>query len=121
MRARQAKVSVDTAKEVANDKTIKNKAEKDRMVKEKTANNTKKFIEERKTAAIQQDKEKTKLEKVHKDQMEKMITEKKQVITTYYFFHFKTQYCFLSMLMASALRWDAVHNKDSVFLQRVTR
>lgn len=30
MKARQAKASVETAKEVANDKTLRNKAEKDR-------------------------------------------------------------------------------------------
>ncbi|CAG0914190.1 unnamed protein product [Notodromas monacha] len=85
MRARQAKVSVETAKEVANDKGMKNKAEKDRLMKERTANNTKKFIEERKTAAIQQDKEKTKLEKTHKEQVEKVQVEKKQDLTFYSF------------------------------------
>lgn len=70
MRAKQAKVSVETAKEVANDKTLRNKAEKERRLREKNQNNTKKFIEERKQAAMKHDKEKEKLKKLHEKQLE---------------------------------------------------
>ncbi|CAL8111229.1 unnamed protein product [Orchesella dallaii] len=70
MRTKQAKVSVETAKEVANDKTLRNKAEKERRLREKNQNNTKKFIEERKQAAIKHDKEKEKLMKLHEKQQE---------------------------------------------------
>lgn len=58
-------MSVDTAKEVANDKTLKTKNDKDRRLKEKQQTNTKKFMEERKTAKIRAAKEKEKLEKKH--------------------------------------------------------
>lgn len=69
MKARQAKISVDTAKEVAGDQTLKTKADKDRRLKEKNQNNTKKFIEERKNQAIKQSKEKDKLIKAHEKQI----------------------------------------------------
>lgn len=44
----QAKISVETSKEVANDKTLKTKGEKDRRLREKKQNNIKKFMEEKK-------------------------------------------------------------------------
>lgn len=52
MNARQAKISVETSKEVANDKTLKTKGEKDRRLKEKKQNITKKFMDERKVCRI---------------------------------------------------------------------
>src|SRR5438105_4077220 len=70
MRSNQAKISVETAREVANDKTLRNKAEKERRLREKNQNNTKKFIEERKIAAMKQEKEKEKLRKLHEKQHE---------------------------------------------------
>jgi len=70
MKAKQAKLSVEMAKEVANDKTLRNKAEKDRRLREKNQNNTKKFVEERRTAAMKQDKEKEKLKKLHEKQLD---------------------------------------------------
>lgn len=48
MNARQTKISLETSKEVANDKTLKTKQEKDRRLREKKQNNTKKFMDERK-------------------------------------------------------------------------
>lgn len=48
MNGRQAKISMETSKEVANDKTLKTKQEKDRRLREKKQNNTKKFLDERK-------------------------------------------------------------------------
>ena len=79
MKTRQAKVSVETAKEVANDKTLRNKAERERRLKEKNSNNTKKFIEERKTAAMRQNKEKEKLKKLHEKQMQDLERETENV------------------------------------------
>ena len=72
MKTKQAKISVDTAKEVANDKTLRNKAEKERRLKEKNSNNTKKFIEERKNAALRQDKEREKIKKIHEKQFQEL-------------------------------------------------
>lgn len=68
MKAQQAKTAVDTAKEVNNDKTLKTKADRDRRLKEKNQNNTKRFIEERKISAMKQGKQREKLKKVHEQQ-----------------------------------------------------
>ena len=74
MKGRQAKVSVETAKEVTQDKTLRNKAERERRLREKNSNNTKKFIDERKGAAMKQSKEMEKL----KIQQEKQIHDMKR-------------------------------------------
>ncbi|XP_065332409.1 1-phosphatidylinositol 4,5-bisphosphate phosphodiesterase-like [Cloeon dipterum] len=71
--ASQSKVSVETAKEVANDKTLKTKNDKDRRLKEKQQTNTKRFMEERKTAKIRAAKETEKLKKKH-ESTEKVLT-----------------------------------------------
>lgn len=71
MKSGQAKVSVETAKEVSLDKTLRNKAERERRLREKNSNNTKKFIEERRAIAAKHDKEREKL----KRQQEKQILE----------------------------------------------
>ena len=42
MKGKQAKISVETAKEVSMDKTLRNKAERERRLREKNSNNTKK-------------------------------------------------------------------------------
>lgn len=44
----QAKISVETSKEVANDKALKTKGEKDRRLREKKQNNIKRFMDEKK-------------------------------------------------------------------------
>jgi phosphatidylinositol phospholipase C beta len=82
MRSNQAKVSVETAKEVTNDKTLRNKAEKERRLREKNQNNTKKFIEERKIAAMKQEKEKEKLRKLHEKQLEDLTKDIQNVSET---------------------------------------
>jgi len=52
MNTRQAKISVEVMKEVMNDKTLKTKGDKDRRLREKKQNNTKKFMDERKYAQV---------------------------------------------------------------------
>ncbi|XP_013782040.2 1-phosphatidylinositol 4,5-bisphosphate phosphodiesterase-like [Limulus polyphemus] len=83
MKTRQAKASVETAREVANDKTLRNKAERERRLREKNSNNTKKFIEERKTAALKQGKEREKLKKVHEKQVQDLIKDIENAIEMY--------------------------------------
>ncbi|KAF8792324.1 1-phosphatidylinositol 4 like protein [Argiope bruennichi] len=83
MKGKQAKVSVETAREVASDKTLRNKAERERRLREKNSNNTKKFIEERKTAALKQSKEREKLKKVHEKQLQDLARETEQSIESY--------------------------------------
>lgn len=68
MNTRQAKISVETMKEVQNDKTLKTKGDKDRRLREKKQNNTKKFMEERKTLQIKHSREKDKLTAKHEKQ-----------------------------------------------------
>jgi phosphatidylinositol phospholipase C beta len=48
LNGKQAKISVETSKEVANDKTLKTKGEKDRRLREKKQNNIKRFMDEKK-------------------------------------------------------------------------
>lgn len=69
MNANQAKASVETAKEVMNDKTLKTKGDKDRRLREKKQQNTKKFMDERKTMEIKQGREKEKLKVTHEKQV----------------------------------------------------
>lgn len=72
MNTNQAKASVETAKEVMNDKTLKTKGEKDRRLREKKQQNTKKFLEERKTMEIKQGREKEKLKVTHEKQVKEL-------------------------------------------------
>jgi phosphatidylinositol phospholipase C beta len=61
MNARQARLSVESMREVMNDKTLKTRGIKEGRLREKQQNNTKKFMEERKVAQIVQNREKEKL------------------------------------------------------------
>ncbi|CAH2241610.1 jg3943 [Pararge aegeria aegeria] len=83
MNTRQAKISVETSKEVANDKTLKTKQEKDRRLREKKQNNTKKFMDERKTQTIKQNREKDKLKATHDKQMEELSKDIDNLIEMY--------------------------------------
>ena len=55
LKSAQARANVEMARDIDNDKTLK-KLDKDRRKREKNANNTKIFIDERKTAAYKQTK-----------------------------------------------------------------
>ncbi|KAF5282018.1 hypothetical protein FQA39_LY00542 [Lamprigera yunnana] len=81
--ARQAKISVETAKEINNDKTLKTKQEKERRLKEKQHNNTKRFFDERKTATIKQGKAKEKLKLKHDKQLEMLSHDIQKKIEMY--------------------------------------
>ncbi|KTG32636.1 hypothetical protein cypCar_00046288, partial [Cyprinus carpio] len=50
MKGNQAKTSMENSKAISQDKSIKNKAERERRVRELNSSNTKKFLEERKRA-----------------------------------------------------------------------
>ncbi|KAJ6636088.1 1-phosphatidylinositol 4,5-bisphosphate phosphodiesterase [Pseudolycoriella hygida] len=73
LNSQQAKISVETAKEVANDKALKTKGEKDRRLREKKQNNIKRFMEEKKNAGIKQGREKEKLKVSHDKQTEELL------------------------------------------------
>jgi len=99
----QAKISVETAREVASDKTLKTKNDKDRKLREKKQNNTKKFMDERKVAKIKQDKERERLRKKHEKQLDELNKTFHNVcITTSLYLHYlrKVQfyfYCFSNL------------------------
>ncbi|KAK3094202.1 hypothetical protein FSP39_025408 [Pinctada imbricata] len=67
----QSKQSMESSKSVMNDKSIKNKAERERRIKELNENNMKKFIEEHKRLKIKQSKQIEKLFQQQQQQMEK--------------------------------------------------
>lgn len=79
----QAKISVETSKEVANDKTLKTKGEKDRRLREKKQNNIKRFMDEKKTATIKQNREKEKLKVTHDKQLEELDNDVQKLIDMY--------------------------------------
>ena len=70
MMSAQTKLSVDTAKEVQADASLKTKAEKERRLKEKNAANTKKFMDERKNNMLKQNKKREKQKKTHETELE---------------------------------------------------
>merc|ERR1712156_1049909 len=72
MKETQAKTSVETAREVNNDKSLKSKAEKERILREKNSNMTKVFIDERKTQQNRQERRREKVKKTHESQMSEL-------------------------------------------------
>lgn len=83
MNAKQAKVSVETMKEVMNDKTLRTKQEKDRRLREKKQNNTKKFMDERKYALMKQGREKDKLTAKHEKQKNDLLADVNAMMESY--------------------------------------
>jgi phosphatidylinositol phospholipase C beta len=81
MNSRQAKISVETMREVANDKTLRTKGDKDRRLKEKKQNNTKKFTDERRFAQKKNDREAEKLKSRHDKEMENLVKDVQNVST----------------------------------------
>ncbi|XP_076834770.1 1-phosphatidylinositol 4,5-bisphosphate phosphodiesterase beta-4 isoform X2 [Brachyhypopomus gauderio] len=78
MRANQAKSSMENSKAISQDKSIRNKAERERRVRELNCNNTRKFLIERKRLAMNQSKENEQLQTAQREQLEtldKYITE----------------------------------------------
>lgn len=106
----QAKISVETSKEIANDKTLKTKGEKDRRLREKKQNNIKRFMDEKKvnlnfidtkidllyklsnsqSATIKQGREKEKLKMTHDKQLESLSHDLQKV--AYFFSYSSTNY-----------------------------
>uniref|UniRef100_A0A667ZD38 1-phosphatidylinositol 4,5-bisphosphate phosphodiesterase n=1 Tax=Myripristis murdjan TaxID=586833 RepID=A0A667ZD38_9TELE len=79
MRANQAKTSMENSKAISQDKSIKNKAERERRVRELNSSNTKKFLDERKRLALKHQKEMEQLEKNQREQLEKLDKFNEQV------------------------------------------
>ncbi|XP_061110511.1 1-phosphatidylinositol 4,5-bisphosphate phosphodiesterase beta-4 isoform X1 [Conger conger] len=84
MRANQAKMSMENSKAISQDKTIRNKAERERRVREINSSNTKKFIEERKRLAMKQSKETEQLQKAQLEQLEKLEKVNEQLVKSHH-------------------------------------
>uniref|UniRef100_A0A670HQ81 1-phosphatidylinositol 4,5-bisphosphate phosphodiesterase n=1 Tax=Podarcis muralis TaxID=64176 RepID=A0A670HQ81_PODMU len=80
MRANQAKISMENSKAISQDKSIKNKAERERRVRELNSSNTKKFLEERKRLAMKQSKEMDQLKKVQLEHLEILEKQNEQLL-----------------------------------------
>ncbi|KAJ8045277.1 1-phosphatidylinositol 4,5-bisphosphate phosphodiesterase beta-4 [Holothuria leucospilota] len=65
LKSNQAKVSMESTKDITQDKSVKNKAERDRRVRELQSNNTKKFLDERQRLITRQKNEKEEVDKLH--------------------------------------------------------
>ncbi|XP_031779002.1 1-phosphatidylinositol 4,5-bisphosphate phosphodiesterase isoform X2 [Nasonia vitripennis] len=83
MNARQARLSVESMREVMNDKTLKTRGIKEGRLREKQQNNTKKFMEERKVAQMVQNREKEKLKLIHEKQLEEVQKEMNGIMDMY--------------------------------------
>ncbi|XP_073528349.1 1-phosphatidylinositol 4,5-bisphosphate phosphodiesterase beta-4 isoform X3 [Phyllobates terribilis] len=80
MRANQAKISMENSKAISQDKSIKNKAERERRVRELNSSNTKKFLEERKRLAMKQSKEMDQLKKAQLEHLEILEKQNDQLL-----------------------------------------
>nr|XP_050867349.1 1-phosphatidylinositol 4,5-bisphosphate phosphodiesterase-like isoform X1 [Vespula vulgaris] len=83
MNTRQAKLSVESMREVMNDKTLKTRGIKEGRLREKQQNNTKKFMEERKIAQMIQNREKEKLKVIHEKQLEELQKDMNAIMDMY--------------------------------------
>ncbi|XP_058612490.1 1-phosphatidylinositol 4,5-bisphosphate phosphodiesterase beta-4 isoform X1 [Onychostoma macrolepis] len=84
MKANQAKTSMENSKAISQDKSIKNKAERERRVRELNSSNTKKFLEERKRLAMKQAKELEQLQKSQREQLEKLEKFNEQLLKSHH-------------------------------------
>ncbi|XP_067240700.1 1-phosphatidylinositol 4,5-bisphosphate phosphodiesterase beta-4 isoform X2 [Chanodichthys erythropterus] len=84
MKANQAKTSMENSKAISQDKSIKNKAERERRVRELNSSNTKKFLEERKRLAMKQAKELEQLQKNQREQLEKLEKFNEQLLKSHH-------------------------------------
>ncbi|XP_022090519.1 1-phosphatidylinositol 4,5-bisphosphate phosphodiesterase beta-4-like isoform X7 [Acanthaster planci] len=80
LEANQIKTSMESRKLVSHDKSIKNKAEKERRIRELQSNSLKKFMEERKRLQVRQSKEIDELTAEHSKQMDLLIRANEEMI-----------------------------------------
>uniref|UniRef100_A0A673LP02 1-phosphatidylinositol 4,5-bisphosphate phosphodiesterase n=1 Tax=Sinocyclocheilus rhinocerous TaxID=307959 RepID=A0A673LP02_9TELE len=79
MRTNQAKTSMESSKAISQDKSIKNKAERERRVRELNSTNTRKFLTERKRLAMKQSKESEQLQAAQREQLERLEKHNEEV------------------------------------------
>ncbi|XP_052002111.1 1-phosphatidylinositol 4,5-bisphosphate phosphodiesterase beta-4 [Xyrauchen texanus] len=82
MRANQAKTSMENSKAISQDKSIKNKAERERRVRELNSTNTRKFLTERKRLAMRQTKETAQLQTAQLEQLERLDKHNQELLSS---------------------------------------
>ncbi|XP_071832263.1 1-phosphatidylinositol 4,5-bisphosphate phosphodiesterase beta-4-like isoform X3 [Apostichopus japonicus] len=80
LKSNQAKVSMESTKEISQDKSVKNKAERDRRVRELQSNNTKKFLDERQRLLTRQQNEREEVEKIQMKSAEILMKENEKML-----------------------------------------
>lgn len=71
----QVRQNLEDSKRLSSEKTIRNKSDLERRIREMKSNNAKKFAEERKRQLIRQDREKENIGKSHELQKTKLLAE----------------------------------------------
>ncbi|KAK2879184.1 hypothetical protein Q8A67_019975 [Cirrhinus molitorella] len=84
MRTNQAKTSMESSKAISQDKSIKNKAERERRVRELNSTNTRKFLTERKRLAMKQSKEIEQLQAAQREQLERLEKHNEELLNSCY-------------------------------------
>ncbi|KAL3307284.1 hypothetical protein Ciccas_014206, partial [Cichlidogyrus casuarinus] len=79
MKAQQTKTSIESNRSVSTDKKVKNKAERDRRIRELNDYNTKRFIDQRKTQAQRHDRQNQDFVKRHAREEEELLNALKRV------------------------------------------
>lgn len=80
MKTQQTKASIESNRSVLNDRKLRNKAERDRRIRELNDYNTKRFIDQRKIQAQRHDKQLQELNKRHGLEEQEVINGIKNVI-----------------------------------------
>ncbi len=86
----QVRQNIEDSKRLGSEKSIRNKSDLDRRVRELKSNNTKKFVEERKRQIMKHEREKDNVTKSHEIQKTTLINEIDKVRTSKYFSNFKS-------------------------------
>lgn len=79
MKAQQTKASIESNRSVMNDRKLRNKAERDRRIRELNDYNTKRFIDQRKLQAQRHDKQTQELSKRHALEEQEVVNGIKKV------------------------------------------
>lgn len=85
----QVRQNIEDSKRLGSEKTVRNKSDLERRIRELKSNNTKKFLEERKRQMMKQDREKENLTKSHETQKTTLMHE----IDKVYFIYFILDAC----------------------------
>lgn len=79
MKAQQTKASIESSRSVMNDPKLRNKAERDRRIRELNDYNTKRFIDQRKIQAQRHEKQIQELNKRHAQEEQDVMSSMKKV------------------------------------------